>query len=684
MKTLLVLAQHPDLANAIREGVSAEQYKVIHRFSCEEAEPLMIHGLINVCIIDVDLTDVQGIWIIEKLRCTLPNCPILLYASSAKWEWEEEAYLHGVSHILTKPVRPRLLNALLDRIWASPVAKVETRVVVPSPRLPELTKPVEGGQKAFQALEVLRNFSAILTHSLCAEAMLKQFLLFLRELIGVNRASIFLRQPGSAFGKNSADEGRRLRSACAIGLSAGLLEHFQLSFATGIGRHLFRNGKILRRSSMDAQADPEIQKEFELLGAEVAIPILDREDLVGIAAFDGRVTGDSMSNAELELIFHLLEEVGLAVKNISLHDQLSANHEMMADILRQLSSACIVVNRDLTLLHVNKMARKYFIAPGRRSAELEFSDLPQILGSKVYQVLKTGTAVATFRYSPPENPEAVYHVTIVPFQAENSVLPNSALLMLEDHTKSEQLQKLEIEAANLRLVKIMADRLAHEIGNAMVPISTHQQLLADQYEDPEFRASLDVALADGVKRVGRLVNQMRFLARDSILSHESFPLEPLIEEAFQEAKKHQHIKSSQLKYDKGIQPIFVDGDRAALKHALAEVMLNALQANPSDARVGVRTRQGADETPGKISIEVQDNGSGFAPETAQKVPEPFFTTRNVGLGLGLTVTQKIVDTHHGQLEIVNPVLGQSGLVRISLPIEGVANGSTVISKNGVH
>jgi len=682
MKTILVLATHFDLANVIRDGVSAEQYKVIHRFSCEEAEPLMIHGLINVCIIDVDLTDVQGIWVIEKVRCTLPTCPILLYTSSAKWEWEEEAYLHGVSHILTKPVRPRVLNTLLDRIWAVPVSRIEPRSAMPSPRLQELTKPVEGGQKAFQALEVLRNFSAILTHSLCAEALLKQFLLFLRELLGVNRASIFLRQPGSAFGKSPTEEGRRLRSACAIGLSAGLLEHFQLSFATGIGRHLYRNGKILRRSTLDAQTDPEIQKEFELLGAEVAIPILDREELVGIAAFDGRVTGESMSNTELELIFHLLEEVGLAVKNISLHDQLSANHEMMADILRQLSSACVVVNRDLTLLHVNKMARKYFSAPGRRNADLEFSDLPQMLGSKVYQVLKTGTAVATFRYSPPENSETVYHVTIVPFQAENSVLPNSALLMLEDHTKTEQLQKLEIEAANLRLVKTMADRLAHEIGNAMVPISTHQQLLADQFKDPEFRASLDVAMADGVKRVGRLVNQMRFLARDSILSSDSFPLEPLIEEAFQEAKKHQPIKSSQLKFEKGAQPIMVEGDRAALKHALSEVMLNAIQANPADARVGVRTRLATDSALGKISIEVQDNGSGFAPETAQKVPEAFFTTRNVGLGLGLTVTQKIVDTHFGQLEIVNPVLGQSGLVRISLPVEGPKHDKVTKTNDG--
>ena len=70
-----------------------------------------------------------------------------------------------------------------------------------------------------------------------------------------------------------------------------------------------------------------------------------------------------------------------------------------------------------------------------------------------------------------------------------------------------------------------------------------------------------------------------------------------------------------------------------------------------------------------LQIEVQDNGAGFTAEAAQKVPSPFFTTRNVGLGLGLTVSRKIIETHHGKLEIVPPQSGQSGIVRVSLPLE---------------
>ena len=672
MKTLLVLAGHPDFAEAIRAGVNPEQYRVIDRANLDEAEPLLTHGLAEACIVDVELTGVQGVWFLEKLRRKAPKCPFIIYTGAKQPEWEEEAYLQGAAHVLTKPVRARLLAAVLDRLWLSP-AVAQTLQPVMTPHPPEAMPLTEKGTAsgAAQTLGVLRDFSGILTHSLNAEAMLKQFLLLLREILSINRAAVFLRQPVAGFGSALAlADSRRLRAACAIGLSSGLLQHFELSFEAGIGGHLFRQGHILRRYSDEARNDLETQKEFELLGAQVAVPILDRETVLGVAVFDGRITGEPLVNAELELIFHLLEQLGLAIKNIWLHDQLACNHEMMADILRELSSACIVVSRDLTILHANKTARRYFGRTERRTGEMEFSDLPQLLGAKVYQVLKTGSAISSFKYEPEDSPGTVYNINVVPFQRQQAGLPASALLMAEDLTQSEQLQSLEIEAANLRLVRTMADRLTHEIGNAMVPLSTHQQLLADKWKDAEFRASLNVALADGVRRVTRLINQMRFLSRDALGSQEAFPLAPLIEEAYQEACKYQPAKAAQLKSDTGNTPIVMTGDRAALKHALAEVMLNALQANPAEPKVGVHSHaeSGGNGLLG-LQIDVQDNGAGFAPEAAQQASAPFFTTRNVGLGLGLTVSRKIVESHRGKLEILAPKSGQTGVVRISLPLD---------------
>jgi signal transduction histidine kinase/ActR/RegA family two-component response regulator len=669
MRTLLVLAEHPEFAEAVRAAVNAEQYRVVHRTNLEEAEPLLVHGLAEVCILDVELANVQGIWSFEKLRRRAPKCPTIIY-TAGEWEWAEEAYLQGATHVLSKPVRPRMLAALLDRLW--PVAQApRVSIVNPTPPSSIPTDLPSTPATGPQTMGVLRDFSGILTHSLDGEGMLKQFLLLLRELLGINRAAVFLRQPFSAHeGPPVSSDVRRLRAACALGLSPGLLEHFELSFEAGIGGHLFRYGRILRRQSEDVRQDLEAQKEFELLGAQVAVPILDRETVLGVAVFDGRITGEPLVNSELELIFHLLEQLGLAIKNIWLHDQLVANHEMMAEILRELSSACVVVSRDLHVLHANKAARKYFGKAERRSGEMEFTDLPQGLGAKVYQVLRTGSAISSFNYQPEDAPGTVYRINIVPFQRQQAGLPASALLMAEDLTQSEQLRRLEIETANLRLIKSMADRLTHEIGNAMVPLSTHQQLLADKWKDPEFRASLDLALADGVKRVSRLINQMRFLARDNLASPESFPIAPLIEEAYQEACKYQPAKSAQLRYDSSTKPIILNGDRAALKHALTEVMLNALQANPTDPKIGVRLHADANGTGLKaLEIEVQDNGGGFSPEAIQNAPSPFFTTRNVGLGLGLTVSRKIVETHHGKLEIVPPKTGHAGVVRISLPLD---------------
>lgn len=675
MKTILVLSTHPDFAETIRESLNPEQYRVVHRLGVEEAEPLLAHNLASVCILDIDLAGVEGVWVIERLRRRAAKLPLIAYTSTNQSEWEEEAFLHGVTHVLTKPVRGRLLNSLLERLWSVPLLKMPPPPQPVQPPLFRMPENTVGNRfvNAGQTLDVLRDFSSILTHSLDAEAMLKQFLLFLREILSVNRAAIFLNRPVTPLTEVlSPEDSHRLKAAAAIGLSSGLLEHFELSLDSGIGGQLSKLGRILRRDSDEVRADAETQKEFELLSAQVAVPIPDRDNIAGVAVFDGRVTGEPLVNVELELIFHLLEQVGLALRNIWLHDQLADNHEMMTDVLRELSSACIVIGRDLKVLHANKAARRHFGHRNKRNNDLEFSDLPQVLGAKIYQVLKTGAAIGPFRYEPENSPGTIYTISVVPFQRGGSAVPVSALLTADDLTQTEQLQKLEVEAANLRLIKSMADRLAHEIGNAMVPLSTHQQLLAEKFKDKEFRESLDHALSDGVKRVTRLINQMRFLARDGVVEHEAIAVQELVEDAYQEARKYQPAEKAQLNFENSGKPIIITGDRAALRHAFAEIMLNALQANPKAPSVDVRIHPDKNGSEQELHIEISDNGSGFTQEASQKAPSPFFTTRTVGLGLGLTVSRKIIGTHHGKLEIIPPQEGQSGVVRVSLPIEALA------------
>ena len=284
----------------------------------------------------------------------------------------------------------------------------------------------------------------------------------------------------------------------------------------------------------------------------------------------------------------------MAVKNIWLHDEIATNHEMMEDILRQLNSGCVVVGRDLSIHHANKMAWDCFAPAKKTKAVFEFSDLPQALGSKVFETLNSGAAVPPFKYRPPDGGDCVYQITIAPFQKQHQGAPSAVLLLVEDCTQSERLQRVEVEASNLRMIKTMAERLAHEIGNAVVPLSTHQQLFAQKYKDPEFRSSLDTALADGVKRIARLGQQMLYLAQDRPSSAEPIAVSKLVEDAFREAQKQHGEQPVFLQYETGGQSLTLAGDRAGLKHALAEVMLNALQANSPTPKVKVNTRQDAD------------------------------------------------------------------------------------------
>lgn len=671
MKTLLVLARNSTLADAIRAVLDPGYYRVIHYQEVWAAEPLFSREIFDACFLDADLTDIRPLRLLDQLRRATPQCPVFIYASTRQWEWEEEAYLMGVEHILSKPVRARLLTALLERCWR----KSDPNYPGPSPVCAETEpKPPAAAWGSARTLEVLRDFSSILTHSLQTESLLKQFLLLLREIISVNRAAIFLRDPAEVIGGPAGQpHRRRLHSACALGLPATLLEHFELSLDSGIGGYTHRQGRILKNGSEAARNNREIQKEFDVLGVQVAIPILDRESLIGVAVFDGRLTGEFFPNEELTLIFHLLEGLGLAIKNSWLHDELSLNHQVMADVLNQLGSGCVVVAQNLEVLHANQTARVYFHRGDETGAAFQFADLPPALASKVYEVLQTGTLAPSFKYKPPTAPNTTYRVLIAPFHQTHPQPPNAVMLLIEDFTQNERSQQLEVETAGLRLVKSMAEHLAHEIGNSLVPISTYQQLMEQKSGDPELHASIATEVAEGIRRISRLASQMQFLARDTYKRKETIPVNRLIEEAFQEALASHSTKTSRLNHEIENPSATISGDPAGLKHALFEVLLNALQSAPSAAPVEVRSVTETDRDGTRwLRIEVQDAGSGFSAETAQRATEPFYSDRTVGLGLGLTVTRKIIETHQGRLEIVPQQPDRPSVVRISLPMDGGA------------
>ncbi len=670
MKTILVITENPGFAEAVNLVLTPGRHRVIVQADVSPSDPIAQPDQLDAVIFDGDLTSVTPIRKIESLERLLVQCPFIVYADAKQWEWEEQAYIMGVMHILAKPVRTAILYPILEHLWAQRAPRrsppLDSTLVRGRPEAVHSARP----QETQNALGAMRNFSALLQHGLSMDSLIKEFLLLLRETVSVNRASVFLKpSPGTVSHLAGQREHQQLTPVCAIGIPTGLRQQVVLSLDSGVGGLLSRDGIILRRDSELVQSDEESRREFEILGAEVALPILDRETLMGVAFFDRHLTGSPLGKEELNLIFYMLEGLGMAIKNIWLHKEASNGRELLGEILGEMTSGCVVVGGDLTVLHMNSVARKFLGIPEASKQPVVFRDLPQNLGSKIYEVLKGAEQTNAFRYAPMAKDGRVYQVSVKPFSKGLAGAPKAALLLVEDCTESERLRHIEIETSNLRMIRTMAERLAHEIGNAIVPLSTHQQLFSNNYKDAEFRASLDVALHDGVKRIGRLGQQMLFLAQDRPRTSESISVSRLIEDAFREAQRNHGEQPVVLQYETGGKQLVLSGDKAGLKHALAEIMLNALQANPPSPKVRVETSEAADASGVHwLKILVQDSGSGFSAEATKKAPDAFFTTRNVGLGLGLTVSRKIIEMHQGRIDISKPDAGQAGLVTITLPL----------------
>jgi two-component system nitrogen regulation sensor histidine kinase GlnL len=109
-------------------------------------------------------------------------------------------------------------------------------------------------------------------------------------------------------------------------------------------------------------------------------------------------------------------------------------------------------------------------------------------------------------------------------------------------------------------------------------------------------------------------------------------------------------------------------DEGYLEQALVSLLSNACEAAPERGRVVITSRLMREgEGAGVVAVDLADDGAGIPPEMLQKVFTPYFTTKSDGVGLGLTMAQKIISSHGGNLSVSNRPEGGTA-VQILLPI----------------
>ena len=165
----------------------------------------------------------------------------------------------------------------------------------------------------------------------------------------------------------------------------------------------------------------------------------------------------------------------------------------------------------------------------------------------------------------------------------------------------------------------------------------------------EIREALGDMVRDG-KRAGEVIARIRALTRRAEMPSEKLDMNETIIEVLalvgDETKKRQVAVKTQFAND--LSP--VSGDRVQLQQVVLNVVMNAMEAmsgvDQSRREIVITTQNtGADE----VVVSVQDSGMGLDPNAAMKVFEPFYTTKSGGMGMGLSISRSIIQSHGGRL-----------------------------------
>jgi two-component system sporulation sensor kinase A len=228
--------------------------------------------------------------------------------------------------------------------------------------------------------------------------------------------------------------------------------------------------------------------------------------------------------------------------------------------------------------------------------------------------------------------------------------PNLMLAMIQDITEERDAQFALIQTEKLALTGRLATSLAHEINNPLQTVIGCLGLAEEAREDDD---EIDVYLAmasEELKRAASIVTRLRDLNRWSEAEQrEPTDVRAIIRQALAMTRKqcedHGIVVHTDL--DVNVPDIHAIPDR--LEQVFLNLTLNAIDAMPNGGtlRVGVLPMV----SPDGVKIVFQDSGIGIPPEDQAHIFEAFQTTKSEGLGMGLFISQSIIEDHGGTISV---------------------------------
>ncbi|BCZ45033.1 two-component system sensor histidine kinase AtoS [Clostridium gelidum] len=261
---------------------------------------------------------------------------------------------------------------------------------------------------------------------------------------------------------------------------------------------------------------------------------------------------------------------------------------------------------------------------------------------------------------------------IIPISVSTSMLHNNnnvlgVVVVFKDLSEHKAFEDCVRRVDRLAAVGELAAGVAHEIRNPLSAISGSVQILVDELPiDNSARVFGDIVLKE-VDRVNCIIEDLLYFAKPSKHYVTSINTNELVENALflllPSIKKE--IVILETHFDPSIGVISVDAQ--LIKQVLVNLLLNATQAIPQENGKITVTTQGMIKG---IEIIIEDNGKGIDQKSLPRIFDPFFTTKDTGTGLGLAVSNKIIEIHQGHIR-AESILGIGSTFTIYLPYESV-------------
>jgi signal transduction histidine kinase len=233
---------------------------------------------------------------------------------------------------------------------------------------------------------------------------------------------------------------------------------------------------------------------------------------------------------------------------------------------------------------------------------------------------------------------------------ENAILYRN---LEEVHRELKETQNLLIHQEKMVALGELANSIAHEIKNPLVSIGGFARRLYRTMPDEASEKRYTQTIMTEVARLEKILSDIFDYTHDESIAFKECNLRNILEDSLSTIQEKIVVGGVELVKDFPEEIPQINGNDHQLRKVFSNLINNAYQAMKGQGMLSLRLHSIAKNGASYVRVEVEDTGGGIDPENLHNIFNPFYTTKDSSLGLGLPIVHKIITSHRGQIEVDN-------------------------------